>query len=119
VYCRWSQKQFGVNRLKTMAEFISATGFSDHAQRLVQNTQQYYSGEQKYKIAGGLLDGMNNGAKQNFLSVNPTSISGFFDFVPVDGTLPVDRLALANLWKESCWCSHYRGIAIRIIRHEF
>ena len=25
---------------------------------------------------------------------------GFYDFVPVDGTLPVDRFAQANLWKE-------------------
>jgi hypothetical protein len=25
-------------------------------------------------------------------------ISGFYDFVPVDGTFPVDRFAQANLW---------------------
>ena len=27
-------------------------------------------------------------------------IAGFYDFVPVDGTLPIDRFAQANLWKE-------------------
>ena len=30
----------------------------------------------------------------------PEDIQGFFDFVPVDGTLPIDRMAQANLWKE-------------------
>jgi hypothetical protein len=34
------------------------------------------------------------------MDVSPEVIQGFYDFVPVDGTLPVDKLALANLWKE-------------------
>jgi hypothetical protein len=91
---------FGVNRLKTTAEFMSATGFARHAQRLVQNTQQYLSAERKYKIAGSLVTEMGQNSAERFLSVNPEGIRGFYDFVPVDGTLPVDRLALANLWKE-------------------
>lgn len=91
---------FGVNRLKTMAEFMSATGFTNHAAKLVQNTQQYYKETKKFKIAGNLLTDMNSTALQKFMEVNPDTIQGFYDFVPVDGTLPVDRLALANLWKE-------------------
>jgi hypothetical protein len=39
-------------------------------------------------------------AGQGFLDVNPEAISGFFDYVPVDGTMPIDRMAQANLWKE-------------------
>jgi hypothetical protein len=91
---------FGVNRLKTTTEYMSATGFSQHAQRLVQTSQQYYDATKKFKIAGDLIGNMGPRAAQRFLDVDPTSIQGFFDFVPVDGTLPVDRLALANLWKE-------------------
>lgn len=34
------------------------------------------------------------------MQITPESITGFYDFVPVDGTLPVDRFAQANLWKE-------------------
>ena len=34
------------------------------------------------------------------MNVTKESIAGFYDFVPVDGTLPVDRMAQANLWKE-------------------
>lgn len=91
---------FGVNRLKTMSEFMSVTGFATHAQRLVQNTQQYYDATKKFKLAGNLVSDMGQPALSKFIDVNPESIQGFYDFIPVDGTLPVDRLALANLWKE-------------------
>lgn len=87
---------FGVNRLKTITEYFSATGFDPLAQQMLQNTQQYYDGEQKFKIAGDLAVS----AGRNFMMVNPESIIGFYDFVPVDGSLPIDRYAQANLWKE-------------------
>lgn len=87
---------FGVNRQKTITEWMSATGFAPHAQKLVQNSQQYYDAEAKMKRVGSLA--MEAG--ERFLNVSPQDIQGFFDFVPVDGTLPVDRMAQANLWKE-------------------
>src|SRR5207244_2818945 len=74
---------FGVNRLKTICEFISAMGMSPHAQKLVQNTQQYYDAEQEFKIAGQLVQDAGPG----FIKVDPQMIMGFFDFVPIDGTL--------------------------------
>lgn len=91
---------FGVNRLKTITEFMSAGGFSQHATRMVQMSQQYFSAEKKFRIVGSLLADMNPNSAEAFLSVTPDSIQGFYDFVPVDGTMPVDRLAMANLWKE-------------------
>lgn len=87
---------FGVNRLKTVSEYFSATGVDPLSQMLLQNTQQYYDQEQKFRIAGDLM----NGAGQGFMMVNPESILGFYDFVPVDGTFPIDRYAQANLWRE-------------------
>lgn len=91
-----TSSSFGVNRLKTIAEYMSATGFSQHSQRLLQSTQQYYDIEQKLRIVG---DTAKN-AGQKFLMVDANAIAGAFDFIPVDGTLPVDRFAQANLWKE-------------------
>lgn len=85
---------FGVNRLKTISEFASASGFDPLAQMIVQNTQQYYDEEQKFKIAGDLLAT----AGENILTVNPEMIIGAYDFVAVDGTLPIDRYAQANMW---------------------
>lgn len=87
---------FGVNRLKTVSEYMSAVGMSPHSQKLVQNSQQFYDAAAKLRIAGS--NAQEAGA--NFINVKPEDITGFFDFVPVDGTLPVDRMAQANLWKE-------------------
>lgn len=85
---------FGTNRLKTTAEYFSAMGWSPMCQKLVQNTQQYYSQERKFRIVGDLAQQ----AGTAFMQVSPDAIQGFYDFVPVDGTLPVDRYAQANLW---------------------
>lgn len=87
---------FGVNRLKTVTEYMSATGFAPHSQRLVQNSQQCYDAEAKLRRVGDLA--MDAG--MGFIDVSPDSIMGFYDFVAVDGTMPVDRMAQANLWKE-------------------
>lgn len=89
-----SSTTFGINRLKTQAEWFSATGWSRLTQMFVQNNQQLYEAEMQFRIAG------NNIVGDPFVNVSPESISGFYDFVPVDGTLPIDRFAQASLWKE-------------------
>lgn len=88
---------FGVNRLKTVAEWYSATGFGDMAQILLQTTQQHYSGREKLRLAGDFF--LHQGAQKQ-LEVSPRDIQGFFDFLPVDGTLPVDRFAQVNMWTQ-------------------
>lgn len=85
---------FSVNRMKTIAEYMSAMGWQPMAQDMIKSTQQHYDQEQKFRIVGTLP------VSEPFMDVTPESITGFFDFVPVDGTLPVDRFAQANLWKE-------------------
>lgn len=87
---------FGVNRLKTISEYVSATAFAPHAQKLVMNSQQYYDLDLKLRIVGDLA--LMSG--QKFVNVTPEDIVGSFDFVPVDGTLPVDRFAQVTMWRE-------------------
>lgn len=91
-----SASTFGVNRLKTNAEFFGALGWGPMGQMIVQNSQQYYDAEMKFKLVGDLAQE----AGSSFVNVDPAAIAGFYDFVPVDGTLPIDRFAQANLWKE-------------------
>lgn len=87
---------FGVNRQKTITEYMSATGFAPHAQKLVQSTQQLYDAQAKLRRVGNFaLE-----AGERFLTVGPQDIVGYYDFINVDGTLPIDRMAQANLWKE-------------------
>lgn len=87
--------EFGVSRLKTVAEWWSVTGFSPMTQKVIQMTQQMYDIERKYRIVGDLSQW-----GERYLNVTPDDIAGFYDFVPVDGTLPVDRFAQANLWQQ-------------------
>lgn len=107
---------FGINRLKTMAEYASVVGVDPLSRMLVQNSQQYYDMDLEMRIAGDLLQtsgplGMQSnamfsqalgqmGGRPGFIRVTPETIAGFYDFVPVDGTLPIDRFAQVNLWKE-------------------
>jgi hypothetical protein len=86
---------YSSNRLKTPAEYNSAVAFMPLAQILVSNTQQLLDLDRKYQIAGNMMN-----AAQRFIQVNPNGIAGFYDFVPVDGTAPVDPLAKAQFWKE-------------------
>jgi hypothetical protein len=90
-----SAGNFSINRLKTFAEFNSSLGFQPLSSVLVQNTQFRYDEEQVFRVAGSLAS-----QAPEFLSVNPEDIAGFYNFVPVDGTLPIDRFAQAQLWKE-------------------
>lgn len=87
---------FGVNRQKTITEWMSATGFSQHARKLVANSQQFYQYDAKMRIVGDTAQL----AGTRFMNVTPEDIAGWFLPLPVDGTLPIDRTAQANLWKE-------------------
>jgi hypothetical protein len=71
-------------------------GFSPHSQKLVQNSQQLYTAQAKLRRVGSFAQE----AGAQFINVSPEDIAGFFDLVPVDGTLPIDRMAQANLWKD-------------------
>lgn len=87
---------FGISRLKTISEYFSATGFSDLGSMLLMNSQQFYNAEMKLKLVGDAA----NLAGPTFLDVNPQAIAGEYSIEPVDGTLPIDRFAQANLWRE-------------------
>lgn len=91
-----SSSTFGVNREKTICEFMGVMGWNPLAQRFVQNSQQYFDSSTKLRIVGDLA--MEAG--QNFLMVDPQAIAGFYDMIAVDGTMPIDRFAQANLWQQ-------------------
>jgi len=86
---------FGINRLKTQCEWHSTVGFGPLTQKLVQRTQQNYNGEREFKIVGDLAQ-----LAPRFNKVTPEQIAGFYDYEPVDGTMPVDRFAQASLWNQ-------------------
>jgi hypothetical protein len=81
--------------MKTLAEFNSALGWGPLSQVMLQNSQQHYDQAQQFKIAGDLIE-----ATSRYRKISQEDIMGFYDFVPVDGTMPIDRMAQATLWKE-------------------
>lgn len=87
---------FSVSRLRTMTEWFSCTGWDELASQLIMNSQQFYNVEKKLMIAGDA----GRMAGQNFINVTPDLIAGEYLFEPVDGTLPVDRFAMANMWQQ-------------------
>lgn len=89
-----SSNSMGSNRLKTVCEYFSAMGFQPLSQKLLQQTQQFYTAEKKFRIVGDTAN-----FAPGFANVTPDTIAGFYDWIPVDGTLPVDRFAQANLWQ--------------------
>jgi hypothetical protein len=90
-----SSTTFGINRLKTNCEWFSTVGFSPLASKLTMSTQQLYTGEKKFRILGDQAMWA-----EPYMSITPDLIAGMYDFVPVDGTMPVDRFAQVNLWQQ-------------------
>jgi hypothetical protein len=91
-----SSNTASAGRQKVTTEYMSCLGFEDFASQIVMNSQQYFDADMKVRVVGDLA--MNAGAA--FLQVNPALIAGNFDFVAIDGTFPLDRMAQVNLWKE-------------------
>ena len=83
------------NRLKTQCEMMSAMGFGPFAQKLLQRTQANLDVNRQYRIVGDQI-----AFSGQFVQVDNESIGGFFDFVPVDGTLPIDRFAQSAVWQQ-------------------
>jgi hypothetical protein len=86
----------GTSRGKVISEFVAASGFRQLGRQLVMNNQQYLITPQRVRIVGNLAQQAGPG----FLEVRPEDIAGEYDFSMVDGSLPVDRFAQLNLWKE-------------------
>jgi len=91
-----SSNTAAAGRQKVTTEYMSALGFEDFSYQILSNSQQYFDQDLKLRIVGDL----SIMAGPAFMNVNPQLIAGNFDFVTIDGALPLDRMAQVNLWKE-------------------
>lgn len=81
------------SRLASQARIISAQGMTDLAEQMSLNIQQNMSEEFFYEITGE--DGRIAGSR-----ITPEMLVGDFNFPVHDGTLPMDRVAMLDVWKE-------------------
>jgi hypothetical protein len=78
------------SRLAAHARLISAQSLVDLAEQMTLNYQQFLSDEFEISILG----------EGKTTKISPRHLVGDFVFPINDGTLPIDRIALLDVWKE-------------------
>ena len=79
------------SRLAAQARIISAQGLVDLTEQMAVNTQQYMTEDFFLQVVG-------REGKENPIHVTPDQVSGDFYFPVHDGTLPLDKTALFDIW---------------------
>jgi hypothetical protein len=85
--------QNGGGRLSQHAVRISAQAYHPMVEQMISNTQQFCPDEMWLEMTGE--DGTTSSQ-----SVTPDMLCGSFNFQISDGTLPFDKQALVEVWKE-------------------
>ncbi len=85
-----------ISRMKVIAEIMHSMGIVPWIEKQVQNNQQYLSQEKYYRILGRTAQFMTQ--EQLRVLIGPQEIQGQFDIQALDGSLPVDKLQVAQTW---------------------
>lgn len=80
------------SRLASMARLISAQGVVDLAEQMSENIMQFMSQQRAVEVFG------KNGLE--LVNISPGQIVGDFYYPVHDGTLPIDKVAMLDVWKE-------------------
>jgi len=81
-------------RLKLIAEIFSLSGVIPLAKMMVMNLQQFMSREVYVRVLGREADDFER------IKVAPHEIAGEFDYPVADGTYPLDKYRMAEVWRE-------------------
>ncbi len=82
----------GGSRLASRAMIYGAFGITRSAMQMSSNYQQYLTQEMELRVLG--QDGQEHSVR-----VDPYGIEGDFHFPIHDGTLPLDKIAMADVWQ--------------------
>jgi hypothetical protein len=88
-----SSNEFAVSRLAHMAKLISAQAIVDLTEQMSVNTQQYISDHFYLTVLG--IDGARDP-----ITIRPEMLVGNFHYPVQDGTLPIDKVAMLDVWRE-------------------
>ena len=83
----------GTSRLAMLAKRISAQGGVDLTEMMSLNIQQLLSDEFYLEVTG-------EEGQENPIRISPEMLVGDFNYPVHDGTLPVDKVAMLDVWKE-------------------
>lgn len=84
----------GASRLAAKGKIYSFMGISPMAEMWSMNYQNYLTQEFEMSVLGAAAQG------QSSVLITPDSIQGDFTFPIHDGTLPIDKIGLLDVWKE-------------------
>jgi hypothetical protein len=79
------------SRLAAQARIISAQALVDLTEQMAVNTQQYMTQDFFLQVVG-------QEGRENPIHVTPDQVSGDFYYPVHDGTLPLDKTALFDIW---------------------
>lgn len=85
--------QAGASRLSQIAVRISSQGFMGIAEQMISNIQQLMPNDMWVEMTG------DDGQPMSSL-LTPDMVMGTFDYQISDGSLPYDKMALVEQWKE-------------------
>lgn len=81
----------GASRMASVAKAISAQGMQDFADQWILNNQQFLSFDFQRRLTGS--DSMP-------IEITRELLNGDFYFQAHDGTLPIDKVAMLDIWRE-------------------
>jgi hypothetical protein len=83
---------FALNRLKVLSEWLGHSWFNPMGKQMLSASRQMYTAEDKFNIMSK--------ETQQMREFTVDEIAGDFDLSPVDGSIPVDKLAQVAMLKE-------------------
>lgn len=86
--------QAGASRLSQMAVRISTQALDDMAAQMILNIQQFMPDEMWLELSG------DEDTPGSSTLLKPDMIAGSFNYQISDGSLPYDKMALLETWKE-------------------
>lgn len=88
-----TSSEAGTSRLAAKGKIHSAMAFTGLAQQHTMNLQTMLSEEVELSVLG-------QDAQRDTVRITPDSIQGDFYFPVHDGTLPIDKIGMLDVWKE-------------------
>lgn len=85
--------QAGASRLSQLAVRISSQAMLPMCDQMILNVQQFMPPEMWVEVTGDT-------GQPNSLQMTPEMLAGSFNYQVTDGSLPLDKAALTEVWKE-------------------
>ena len=90
-----TSSESGTSRLASHARFISAQSITDLTEQMSLLTQQYLTEPMYLNMVGQLAQ-----LGQSAIQVTPEMLVGDFYYPPSDGTVPINRVGLFEIWQQ-------------------